>query len=62
MPKETTFNQYVERNNIQDLKSIITHPVEGLEFEAFDFSRAALKDGIYFSMAFRRVPKDSPEE
>lgn len=61
LSKPLSFDDYVAQNKIQDLKSMISSPVEGLEFESFDFSRANIKDGIYFSMALRKIPNDKLE-
>jgi hypothetical protein len=54
----TSFRDYVEKNKLQGTKSISTTPLPGIHFESFDFRRSLkspLNDGVYFSMAVRKI-------
>ena len=53
----TTFRDYAESNKLLGLKSASTKPLPGIHFESFDFRRTPLNDGVYFSMAVRKVEK-----
>ena len=62
LPKKMTFKSYAKKNKLLDMKSIPSEPLPGIEFESFDFRRANLNDGVYFSMALRVIDKGSSEE
>lgn len=53
LPKNTTFHQYAIDRSLLEMKSIAMDPLPGIHFESFDYRRADLKDGVYFSMAVR---------
>lgn len=50
-----TFKEYAEKNNLLDMKSSYSNPLPGIDFESFDFRTVNLGDGVYFSMALRKV-------
>ncbi|MBS0236413.1 MAG: hypothetical protein JSS50_03635 [Proteobacteria bacterium] len=50
-----TFRDYIYMNNLSDMKSMAMDPLPGMHFESFDYRRAKLKDGVYFSMAIKRI-------
>jgi len=52
---DTTFRDYAKQNNLLTLKSVSTIPMPGIHFESFDFRKSLLKDGVYFSMALRKL-------
>lgn len=54
---QTTFQTYAQRNNLLPFKSVAMAPLPGIHFESFDFRRSNLNDGVYFSMAVRKVEK-----
>lgn len=51
----TTFREYAQKNNLLATKSISTSPLPGIQFESFDFRKNPHKDGVYFSMAIRKI-------
>lgn len=55
LSKTQTFKDYVQKNKIMELTSIVTTPMPGIIFESFDSRRAKLNDGVYFSMAVRLI-------
>lgn len=55
LPEKMTFIEYATRNNLLTMESAATSPIAGINFESFDFRRAKLNDGVYFSMAVRSV-------
>lgn len=52
---ETTFQEYAQKNNLLPLRSIATAPMPGIQFESFDFRKNPKNDGVYFSMALRKL-------
>jgi hypothetical protein len=52
---DTSFRDYAKQNNLLTLKSSSTTPLPGIHFESFDFRTTPLKDGVYFSMALRKL-------
>lgn len=57
LPKNMTFQEYVTKNNLRDLKSNIVHPLPSLSFDCFDFRHAKLNDGVYFTVVLRKLEK-----
>lgn len=55
LPAGQTFKEYAEEKKIMELGSVSTTPLPGIIFESFDFRRAKLDDGVYFSMALRLI-------
>lgn len=55
LPPETTFLDYAKQNNLLALRSISTKPLPGIHFESFDFRKNPRPDGVYFSMAVRKI-------
>jgi len=55
LPTKMTFNEYATTNNILDMESASMSPLHGINFESFDFRRAKLNDGVYFTIAVRLV-------
>ena len=53
-----TFKDYIIQNNLLDLKSIITSPIDGIIFESFSSRSAKLEDKIYFGIGLRLVESD----
>ncbi len=51
----TTFKNYIIQNNLLDLKSIVTSPIDGITFESFSSRSARLDDKIYFGIGLRQV-------
>ena len=51
----TTFKNYITQNNLLDLKSIITSPIDGIIFESFSSRSAKLEDKVYFGIGLRLV-------
>ena len=51
----TTFKNYIIQNNLLDLKSIVTSPIDGITFESFSSRSARLDDKVYFGIGLRRV-------
>lgn len=51
----TTFKNYIIQNNLLDLKSIITTPIDGITFESFSSRSAKLEDKVYFGIGLRLV-------
>jgi hypothetical protein len=49
------FKDYVKQNNLLALRSIAVKPLPGIHFESFDFRKNPKNDGIYFSMALRKI-------
>ena len=49
----TTFKNYITQNNLLDLKSIITSPIDGITFESFSSRSAKLEDKVYFGIGLR---------
>ncbi|MBX9805705.1 MAG: hypothetical protein K2Y18_08140 [Alphaproteobacteria bacterium] len=56
-PGNTTFREYAKQSNLLTMKSAALSPLPGIHFESFDFRRNPIKDGVYFSMALRKVEK-----
>jgi hypothetical protein len=52
---QTTFREYAQKNNLLPIKNISTSPLPGIRFESFDFRKNPHKDGVYFSMALRKI-------
>ncbi len=57
LDKNTTFGTYIQNADLSAMKSTLTKPLPGIHFESFDYRRAQLNDGVYFSMALRLVPE-----
>lgn len=55
LSKETTFKDYINQNNLLDMPSNTMRPLPGIIFESFDFRRAKLNDGVYFTIALRKI-------
>jgi hypothetical protein len=55
LTSETTFLDYANQNNLLSLRSISTKPLPGIQFESFDFRKNPRPDGVYFSMALRKI-------
>ena len=55
LAQNITFQQYAIDCSLLEMKSIAMDPLPGIHFESFDYRRANLKDGVYFSMAVRPV-------
>lgn len=55
LSKETTFKDYVSQNRLLDMPSNTMRPLPGIIFESFDFRRAKLNDGVYFTIALRKI-------
>ncbi|HJD55533.1 MAG TPA: hypothetical protein LFW21_02585 [Rickettsia endosymbiont of Pyrocoelia pectoralis] len=55
LPENMNFKEYAEKNNLLDMKSSHSNPLPGIDFESFDFRTVNLDDGIYFSMALRKI-------
>ncbi|HJD61091.1 MAG TPA: hypothetical protein LFV90_02880 [Rickettsia endosymbiont of Columbicola hoogstraali] len=51
LPPNMTFKEYVEKNNLLDIKSSHSNPLPEIDFESCDFHSVNLGDGVYFSMA-----------
>lgn len=51
----TTFKNYIIQNNLLDLKSIVTSPIDGITFESFSSRSARLDDKVYFGIGLRQV-------
>ncbi len=58
LSKDTTFKEYAAQKNLLDMASITMNSLPGIHFESFDYRKAHLEDGVYFSMA---VPLINPE-
>lgn len=57
LPSDITFRDYANQNSLLALKSISTKPLPGIQFESFDFRKNPKNDGVYFSMAIRKIEK-----
>ncbi|MEY4463849.1 MAG: hypothetical protein RLZZ81_820 [Pseudomonadota bacterium] len=55
LPKNMTFKEYTEKQNLLDMKSSHSSPLPSIDFESFDFRTVNLGDGVYFSMALRKI-------
>jgi len=55
LPKNMTFKEYAEKQNLLDMKSSHSNPLPSIDFESFDFRSVNLDDGVYFSMALRKI-------
>lgn len=55
LPPNMTFKEYAEKNNLLDIKSSHSNPLPPIDFESFDFLSVNLGDGVYFSMALRKI-------
>ena len=55
LPTTTSFQEYIEKNQLGDSMSSRTEPLPGIVFESFDFRKFKLNDGVYFSMAIREM-------
>ncbi len=51
------FKDYINRNSLMESKGTVSEPIPGLKFQVFDFRSYNLKDGVYFSMALRKLQK-----
>jgi|GEM_PF-2892742 len=55
LPQNMTFKEYAEKQNLLDMKSSYSNPLPSIDFESFDFRTVNLGDGVYFSMALRKI-------
>lgn len=55
LDKKITFEEYARQSNLLHLKSKTVEPFNKVYFQAFDYRRAKLGDGVYFSMAIRKI-------
>ncbi|MCC8376820.1 MAG: hypothetical protein LN567_00190 [Rickettsia endosymbiont of Graphium doson] len=55
LPPNMTFKEYAEKQNLLDMKSSYSSPLPEIDFESFDFRSVNLGDGVYFSMALRKI-------
>lgn len=55
LPQKLTFADYVSNHDLSKMRSLAFHPVEGLTFDCFDASRAAVDDEAYFNIVIRRI-------
>lgn len=55
---ETTFRDYATHNNLLTMKSSSLSILPGIQFESFDFRHNPQKDGVYFSMAVRKLENE----
>ena len=55
LPANMTFKEYAEKNNLLEMKSSHSNPLPSIDFESFDFRSVNLNDGVYFSMALRKI-------
>lgn len=55
LPVKMTFKEYATKNDLLNMESVSMTPLAGIHFESFDYRRAKLNDGVYFSMAVRLV-------
>lgn len=55
LPPNMTFKEYAEKQNLLDMKSSYSNPLPEIDFESFDFRSVNLGDGVYFSMALRKI-------
>lgn len=53
----TTFRDYATQCKLLTMKSKSITVLPGICFESFDFHQNPIKDGVYFSMAIRKVEK-----
>lgn len=52
---DTSFYTYAKQNNLLSMKSSVISILPGIRFESFDFRHDPVKDGVYFSMAVRKI-------
>lgn len=55
---DTTFRDYAKQNNLLTMKSSSLPVLPGVQFEGFDFRHNPQKDGVYFSMAVRKLESE----
>lgn len=55
LPADKGFGAYAKEKQLLELPSIKMNPLPGITFLSFDYRRAKLGDGVYFSMAVRLV-------
>jgi hypothetical protein len=55
---DTSFLAYAKQSNLLSLKSSAISILPGIRFESFDFHHSPVKDGVYFSMAVRKLESD----
>lgn len=53
----TTFRNYAQKKGLLTMKSAAMTPAPGIHFESFDFRQNPARDGVYFSMAIRKIEK-----
>jgi len=56
---DTTFHTYAKQKNLLSMKSSAISVLPGIQFESFDFHHNPVKDGVYFSMAVRKLETTS---
>ena len=55
---DTSFHAYAKQKNLLSMKSFVISILPGIQFESFDFHHNPVKDGVYFSMAVRKLEND----
>ena len=55
---DTSFHAYAKQKNLLSMKSSVVSILPGIQFESFDFRHNPVKDGVYFSMAVRKLESD----
>jgi hypothetical protein len=55
---DTSFYSYAKQKNLLPIKSSAISILPGIQFESFDFRHNPQKDGVYFSMAVRKLESD----
>jgi len=55
IPLDTSFYTYAKQKDLLSMKSSVVSILPGIEFESFDFRHNPIKDGVYFSMALRKL-------
>jgi hypothetical protein len=55
---DISFHSYAKQKNLLSMKSSVISILPGIKFESFDFHHTPVKDGVYFSMAVRKLEND----
>lgn len=55
---DTSFHAYAKQKDLLSMKSSVVSILPGIQFESFDFRHNPIKDGVYFSMAVRKLESD----
>ena len=55
---DTSFHSYAKQKNLLSMKNSTISILPSIQFESFDFHRNPIKDGVYFSMAVRKLESD----